>query len=590
MNVLIPNVSNKPILSSGATGAAKNIQINTGSSLTVLGMTLQIAGTINNNGTFTADNGTIEMKGVLAQIIPSGAFASNNLLNLIISNASGVTLSGALNITGYLKAATGDLASNGNLKLISSAAQTALIDGSGNGQVTGNVTMQRYLAIGYGYKYFSSPFTSLTVGAFAPYVNLAATFPTFYRYDENNSIGGLGIDFISGWVKWITSSYALNPMAGYAANFGNLVNPKTVEVTGVVSNGNISNPYLNHNRIYTTGFNLAGNPYPSPIDWNASGWTKTNIDNAIYFFDASIGSTDEWSGTYCSFVNGISSGGSTNIIPSMQGFFVHVTDGSFPVTGTLGMTNSVRKNDFTTPFKSAAFDSRTILRFTAGFDVKGSISDQFVIYFDPLSTPLFDKEKDALKMMNTDPLVPNIYALTKDTRKVSISGIPVPNDSITRIPVGIKTLKDGWVNLNAVDISLLPSTLNIYLVDSDTKILQDLRKISSYRAYLSTGDNDKRFYLIFSTKDLTQSILPTGKLFTLSRIANQLLVNVNLPFNSDGELIMTNMQGQIMLRKSVFGLETVEINSNVSTGVYVITVISGKNRESEKIIIRKDYE
>ena len=48
---------------------------------------------------------------------------------------------------------------------------------------------------------------------------------------------------------------------------------------------------------YTKGFNLVGNPYPSAIDWDAaSGWTKTNIDNAVYYFKASA--TDQYGGTY----------------------------------------------------------------------------------------------------------------------------------------------------------------------------------------------------------------------------------------------------------------------------------------------------
>ena len=43
------------------------------------------------------------------------------------------------------------------------------------------------------------------------------------------------------------------------------------------------------------------------------------------------------------YVNGISSDGTaSNIIPSMQGFLVHVSDGAYPVTGTLGVNNNVR--------------------------------------------------------------------------------------------------------------------------------------------------------------------------------------------------------------------------------------------------------
>jgi len=53
---------------------------------------------------------------------------------------------------------------------------------------------------------------------------------------------------------------------------------------------------------------------------------------------------------------------------------------------------------------------------------------------------------------------------------------------------------------------------------------------------------------------------------------------------------VTNMQGQLLLRKEVFEMETVEINPNISSGVYVVTMISSKRTESEKILIRKDYE
>ena len=49
-------------------------------------------------------------------------------------------------------------------------------------------------------------------------------------------------------------------------------------VCGVVSNHTISmGAIYNHNMPVTLGFNLAGNPYPSPVNWDVvGGWTKTN--------------------------------------------------------------------------------------------------------------------------------------------------------------------------------------------------------------------------------------------------------------------------------------------------------------------------
>ena len=98
----------------------------------------------------------------------------------------------------------GPLATNGNLTLLSTAAQTALIDGSGSGQVSGNVIMQRYLPSGFGYKYVSSPFQAATVNEFSNDLDLTASFPTFYKYDENRNS--------AGWVSYITTT---NPLSIY---------------------------------------------------------------------------------------------------------------------------------------------------------------------------------------------------------------------------------------------------------------------------------------------------------------------------------------------------------------------------------------
>ncbi len=179
--VQIPNVPNKPVLSTGATGTVNNLTIETGSSLFISGNTLQISGTITNNGTFNASNGTILMNGSSAQTIGASVFSSNTIRNLTISNAAGVSLLGPLNVTGIVNIQNGTLVSAGFLTLASSASQTALIDGSGAGTVTGNVTMQRYLPSAFGYKYVSSPFQSATVNEFGDDLDLAASLPHFLQ-------------------------------------------------------------------------------------------------------------------------------------------------------------------------------------------------------------------------------------------------------------------------------------------------------------------------------------------------------------------------------------------------------------------------
>ena len=578
-----------PTLASGSPGLAKNLSVQSNSSVTVTGNTLQIAGTITNSGTFTATSGTIEMKGSAAQNIGANIFSGNTVLNLTVNNSAGVTLQGPLNVTGIVKATTGNLSSGGNLTLISTAAQTALIDGTGFGEVLGNVTMQRYLPSAFGYKYFSSPFQASTVEEFANDLDLGAAFPTFYKYDEDNHRDSLGVAaYSSGWVKYTTSTNLLLPFYGYAANFGTTSVEKTADITGVVTNGPLQITLWNHNRKYTKGFNLVGNPYPSPIDWNASGWTKANIDNAIYFFNA--GNTDQYAGVYSSYVNGISTGNGNNILASMQGFFVHVSNGNYPVNGTLGITNSARINNLNPLFRDALIDNRTILRFAANFKTPNPIEDAAVIYFDSQANRSFDKELDALKIANTDVLVPNIYTLSQDSRQLSIFGIPEPTDSITRIPLGIMTLSDGWINFNAKNISLLPSSLYIYLVDTEKGVTQNLRQEPEYLFYLKAGTYNQRFILVFSLSELSKTVAAAEKIFKISRSGTHLMVNMNLPFNTKASLMISNMRGQILLKREVFEQESVEINPASSSGVYIITVISGNKMQSEKVLIRKDYE
>jgi len=610
-NVLIPDVPNKPILNTGNKGTAKDITIAINSSLTVTGNTLQISGDIKNEGgTITASEGTIEMVGTTSNSIASDVFTGNTIMNLTINktntilNTNIATLLRPLNVTGIVKVIEGNLASDGKLTLISTSLQTALIEGSGNGNVNGDVTMQRYLPSGFGYKYFSSPFSDATVDQFKNVVDLRPVvdplavplvpiFPNFYKYDENNHTIIAGVTtYTSGWVKYIDPINPLVPMYGYAANFGKDPATKTVKITGNVNNGDQSISLSNNSRPFTTGFNLVGNPYPSPIDRDAlSGWIRTNVDKAIWLFNAST--TDQYGGVYSSYVNEVYTDPSSNttstpnIIPSMQGFFVHVTNlGS----GSLTMTNKVRTTNLSPTFKAAYFDPRTILRFAANFDEKNGLSDGYVLYFDPLSTMNFDSEKDAMKMMNTDLMVPNLYSITPDVHQLSIKAMPSPIDSLTKIYLGIKILKDGWVNFNASDISKLPSNMHLYLIDAVENITQDLKQRSSYRFYLKKGEYNQRFTLVFSLEGMEKPTEIVEKMFTITRSGERIYVKVNLPFNTNGDLIVTNMQGKTLLQKGVTEMETVEIDPNVGSGVYIVTMISGKRKESEKILMRKDYE
>jgi fibronectin-binding autotransporter adhesin len=565
-NITIPTgLSNYPTISTG-TATANNIIIQSGASLTVTGAALQISGSITNSGTFTASNGTVEMTGTTAQTIPAATFAGNAIKNLTINNTAGVTLGGTLNITAILLVSAGQLNTGGYLTLVSSAAQTALIDGSGAGSVSGNVTMQRYLAAGYGYKYFSSPFQAATVSNFSSTVDLGASFANFYTYIENQAT--------SGFTAYTTGTNLLYPLQGYAADFGAVNVQKTISITGAVNNGSVSATLYNHNQPYTEGFNLVGNPYPSPIDWNAaSGWTKTNIDNAVYYFDS--GTTNQYTGTYSTYINGISSDGiAGNVIASMQGFFVHVSNGTYPVTGTFAVNNNVRVNNLSPVFHKSTFSlssptPRTLVRLSANFADNTVSADPLVVYSSALATSAFDKELDAIKLMNTSEQVPNLYLVGPNSSKLAINAL-LKLDTLTVMPLGLQISKDGPVTFNLRDLEQWPYGLRLYFTDAETGMNQELQQNTKLTINLKKGVYENRFSLRCSPLTAVPKPVITGDNYYVYKSNGVMYMHIKLVDDQKGTLTVSNMMGQVIFRKFIDGNGDYQLEGRmVENAIYV---------------------
>ena len=109
----------------------------------------------------------------------------------------------------------------------------------------------------------------------------------------------------------------------------------TYSFTGPMNNGSLTatTSYTTTAGAVNKGFNLVPNPYPSAIDWEASAWTKTNIDNAIYVWNSGVSTTN-----YASYINGSSTNGGSRYIAPGQSFFVHAN----ALSPALTMDNNVR--------------------------------------------------------------------------------------------------------------------------------------------------------------------------------------------------------------------------------------------------------
>jgi hypothetical protein len=413
-------------------------------------------------------------------------------------------------------------------------------------------------------------------------MDLGAAFPTFYRYDENR--------IFTGWLNFTDPSGILVPMQGYAVNFGTDPAAETVDITGQVNNNTmLPVTIFNRNHPFTLGFNLIGNPYPSPIDWDAStGWVRANIDDALYYFNA--GTTDQYTGTYSTYINKISSDGiANNIIPAMQGFFMHVSNGAYPVAATLIFTNGVRINDLSPHFhKETWSETRPLLRMAARYAREGSAGDPMVIYFADEATAAFDMKCDALKLMNTDVLEPSLYAISPDSQKLSINGLPMPVDSLTVIPLGVKTRQEGNVIFKTREIERMPLNMFIYFCDKKSGIKQNVMLHPEYMAHLDEGEHEDRFSIIFSKKDLR--IQPDQhKAFHVYSFRNRLFIYTNLPEGEQADLVIRNMLGQQILHKSLQGNGYREMDMDVNTGIYLVTLRSANEVYTKKVYFNNQW-
>lgn len=579
-NVVIPTGRpNYPDVTTG-TALTNDLTIQSGATVIVTTGLLKVSGVLANSGTFTVSDGSLELNGTTAQTIPASVFAGNEIRNLTINNPAGVTLGGTLLVNGILKATTGTLAAGNFLTLGSTAVRTALIDGAGGGQVTGTVTMQRYLPSGFGYKYFASPFQSATVNELADEVNLAATFPELYSYDENKTT--------SGWTAYTTTSNPLTSMRGYAANLGVSTSPVTADMSGTVTNASVSLTLLNNNRVYTKGFHLVGNPYPSPIDWDAvTGWTRTNIDNAVYYFNA--GTVDRYVGTYSSYINGISSDGVANgIVPSMQGFFIHVSDGAYPVTGTLTATNAVRVNDLAPVFHRRPPPVEPLFRFSAGFADDGFPQDPAVLYFDDHATKGYDEEMDALKMRNTDARVPNLIMEGPGGRELSICAWPNRTDLTDTLPLRIVAERAGMLTFRTEALERMPASRRIYLYDSSARRTTEMIMGAQYRTDVSAGDHRNRFFLVFGPRNATGGGDDNlaGEFSAWSN-GGQLYGSFAHVEGDRCTVTVSGITGQLLFRKELSGSGRHSLGSGYSAGMYIVTFHAGHQKETRKVIIQK---
>ncbi|MBP7496069.1 MAG: T9SS type A sorting domain-containing protein [Bacteroidales bacterium] len=508
----------------------------------------------------------------------------NNLtVNLTSADAVVYNLSN-LHLKGILTLSSGTLNTNNNLTLLSTAAQTALISGSGTGNIIGNISVQRYIPGNSGYHYLSTPVTNATAGSLAAYgygspiwgqdysTYTYGPVSNIWRYDETNiseKIHSTGT-IMNGWVSPAGANDFLNLLVGYTLNINSGI---TAQLIGTAASGLYSINVTKTTSVNPDddGWNLVGNPYPSPIDWDAlNGWTKTNVNNAIYMFKTS----DRYTGNYCSYINGVSCDGIiSNIIPSMQAFWIKAS-----ADGILALDNRVRTEHLNTPFYKKQDIQKPLLRLSVKGVDNELISDNTVVYFDKQASDNFDSNFDAVKLFNSNLTACNLFTLSGDNQKLSINSLNEINYNPI-VQLNFTTDIYGYYILKVKDFLNFDFFNSIYLEDLSAHKFIKLNSQTEYK-FLYNINEPKQFVLHFNKdfNNIESKIKDNIKIYSSENRIN--IINLN---NDKYELFIYNIIGQEVESQKINNTDY--ISKVLEKGNYVVKIVSGNNIIVNKITV-----
>jgi len=422
-------------------------------------------------------------------------------------------------------------------KNITIQSGASLIDNSLLTLAAGGKITVEHPAVAYGrWHFISSPVSGVQSGMFAGHY-----LRTFTPAD--------------GYVPVLTASVPLTAMQGFALWPKATNNFTAPFVGGLNKAASYSFTISGAGSDANERFNLVGNPFPSSISWDAPGWTKTGVNNAIYVRDAS-----NWY-TYIDGV-GVPSGFGPEIAPT-QGFFVRASTAG---GGSLVMTNAVRVHNNTTFYKKSDVQVPNLVR----LKVSGNgYSDETVVRFTSEATAEFDGAYDAEKLYGDVAKAAQIYTLGSTPLAIN----SLPGQSI--VPVGIKTGTDGSYTIAATQVNDLHY---VTLEDAETGIFTDLTA-NPYTFDAVAGVSDQRFKLHFNFLSVEETKNTEAAVYSY-----QQTVHINMKDVEKGDIYIYNIAGQLVASKlTARGMNEIRLPN---AGNYIVKVITKNSTVVRKVFIQ----
>ncbi len=492
---------------------------------------LILAGNLNINGTFTPGSNNITFTGGAPQRLDrtagSGA-AVVDLYNVTISKSSNTfSVASTIPNTTFRIANRFEITQNGSsgtdvdfdgpsntgtLVLASTASRTAYIPPVPFGtSVVGNLTVERYIPNAEGirsYRYFAPSVAGSNVADWQEEIAITGQFsnptsignpssPSMYQYAEN--IGGPWGDRYQAYpnnVALPANSFPLESGRGYAVYMYN-AGTTTINTRGTLRTGDVAvGLTATGAEENATGYNLLGNPYPAPIDWDlvslpsgvsATISIKDNVDNG-----------GAGAGNFVYYVQGGPDVGNFDgVIASGQAFWTYTTENT-----TLTFSEAHKVSDIN-PVLLREKALANVLR----INLRGNgRQDETVIWLQDEATDEVDLRFDATKKTN-DFL--NLYSLVEGSAaKFAINGL---NDfgCSKAFKLGISQINrdsanivsPGMYTLNFTQFESFGTVYDFSLVDKFSNEVVDVRSKPEYTFEINADPKsfgEGRFELLVS--------------------------------------------------------------------------------------------
>jgi hypothetical protein len=323
------------------------------------------------------------------------------------------------------------------------------------------------------------------------------------------------------------------------------------------------------------GFNFAGNPYPSSIDWNADdgqGWTRTagNVYNTLWIWNPASGNYGAYIKDFFTGTNGVD-----NIIAPHQGFFVYCSQPE----GFISVGDEARIHSLKEMLKSTESEFPSVLlKVSRPFG-----SDEILLNIVPGTEPEYNTQTDALKIKGRLS-APQLYTLSRDSKRLTINTFP-QTDEYRIIPLCFEAGEPGTYNLSTGLLSGFESFPKIVIEDLMTgnfATIKDTTTIFSFQSF--PGDQADRFmiYLDGQPAEPDPCNDSTIAVYSMGRY-----IYVKSSSSLDGNITVYDPGGKELLSKPLNGDRMMKLQVSSCFGVVIVRVVTSRILITEKVLIRK---